>query len=57
MKKYRNIIFWGILLALSIVAFVISVTSERKLTLLSACVAVLFSAWNLIAEIRMAKQK
>lgn len=51
MKNWK-IAFWAVLLALSMVALLLSVTSARKITLPSAVIAVVFTAGWLIAELR-----
>lgn len=55
MKNWK-IVFWAVLFVLSVIALLLALTSERKINLPSAAIAVVFTGWWLIAEIRNNKQ-
>ncbi|MCQ2442224.1 MAG: hypothetical protein MJ077_03705 [Oscillospiraceae bacterium] len=56
MKNWK-IVFWAVLFIISLIGFVITITTGRTVAYISTFIAVLFTAWWLIVEIRKAKKK
>lgn len=57
MKENWKIIFWAVLFVIAIIGFVLTLTTGRTVAYISTFIAVIFTAYWLIAEIKKAKQK
>ncbi len=57
MKRYGKVVFWSVLLAASLVALVLAVLLEKRVQLLPAVIAVVFTAIQVVREAAACRRK